>query len=158
MRDLENFVESGNFSSSTYYISKYSKEDYTTLFEVLKDWIFDGLEQHLPNEEVEKNFHLLVSSSLIYCSWIITHVLKKGVNDHSYNTKKLKYVFSKTELDSKVDLSLVEEFLISGLGMAISQCSEILSISNQDICHMVVSLNLMMTEHMVSESKEQRVA
>ena len=158
MRDLENFVESGNFSSSTYYISKYSKEDYTTLFEVLKDWIFDGLEQHLPNEEVEKNFHLLVSSSLIYCSWIITHVLKKGVNDHSYNTKKLKYVFSKTELDSKVDLSLVEEFLISGLGMAISQCSEILSIPNKDICHMVVSLNLMMTEHMISESEEQRVA
>jgi hypothetical protein len=158
MRDLENFVESGNFSSSTYYISKYSKEDYTTLFEVLKDWIFDGLEQHLPNEEVEKNSHLLISSSLIYCSWIITHVLKKGVNDHSYNTRKLKYVFSKTELDSKVDLSLVEEFLISGLGMAISQCSEILSIPNNDICHMVVSLNLMMTEHMISESKEQRVA
>ncbi len=129
-----------------------------TLFEVLKDWIFDGLEQHLPNEEIEDNAHLLVSSSLVYCSWIITHVLKKGVNDHSYNARKLKYIFSKTELDNKVELNLIEEFLISGMGMAISQCSEILSIPNNEICHMVVSLNLMMTEHMISHDKEQRVA
>lgn len=129
-----------------------------TLFEVLKDWIFDGLEQHLPNEEIEENANLLVSSSLVYCSWIITHVLKKGVNDHSYNARKLKYIFSKTDLDNKVELNLIEEFLISGMGMAISQCSEILSIPNNEICHMVVSLNLMMTEHMISHGKEQRVA
>ena len=158
MRDLESFVESGNFSSSTYYLNRYSKEDYVTLFEILKDWIFDGLEQHLSNDEIEQNSHLLVSSSLIYCSWIITHVLKKGVNDHSYNSKKLKYIFSRTDLDSKVDLNLIEEFLISGLGMAISQCGEILSSPNSDICHMVVSLNLIMTERMITSSHEHKVA
>jgi len=158
MRDLEMYVESGNFSTSSYYLSKYSKEDYLTVFEVLKDWLFDGLDQHLENNVMKDTTPILVSSSLIYCSWIITHVLKKGVNDHSYNTKKLKYIFSKTDLDSKVDLTAIEEFLISGLGMAISQSSEILSISNNEICHMVVSLNLIMTEHMISETKEQRVA
>ena len=158
MRSLENYVESGDFSHSAYYLKKYPREDYITLFEILRDWILDGLEQHLPNEDIEKNSPLLVSSSLIYCSWIIAHVLKKGVNDHAYNARKLKYIFSKTELDEKADLKLVEEFLISGLGMAISQCSEILSIPNQDICYMVVSLNLIMTEHMIKPNQEKNAA
>ena len=158
MRDLESYVESGNFSTSPYYMNDFSKEDYVTLFEIIKDWVFDGLEQHLPNHEVNNKSHLLLSSSLVYCSWIITHVLKKGVNDHSYNSKKLKYIFSRTDLENKVDLNLIEEFLISGIGMAISQCSEVLSIPNSDVCRMVVSLNLIMTEHMISHSHEQRVA
>ena len=158
IRDLERYVQSGNFINSNSYLKKYSREDYLTLFEVLKDWIFDGLEQHLPNEDMNRDAHMLASSSLVYCSWIITHVLKKGVNDHSYNSKKLKYIFSRTELDSKVDLILMEEFLISGMGMAISQCSEVLSVPNSEVCHMVVSLNLMMTEHMMNHSGEQYVA
>ena len=158
VRSLEYYVESGSFSSSSYCLHKYSKEDYLTLFEILKDWILDGLEQHLPNEEIEKNSHMLISASLVYCSWIITHVLKKGVNDHAYNTKKLKYIFSKMNLDEKVDLNLVEEFLISGLGMAISQCSEVLSVTNGEICHMVVSLNLMMTEHIISNADDKQAA
>lgn len=158
MRDLEKYVESGNFSNSSYYLNKYSREDYLTLFAIMKDWLLDGLEQHLPKKEVKTNSQMLLSSSLIYCSWIITHVLKKGVNDHSYNERKLKYIFSKTDLESKVNLNTIEDFLISGLGMAISQSSEILSIPNTEICHLVISLNLMITEHMISVKKEYRFA
>ena len=135
VKSLENFIESKEFSGSGHFIPRYGRDSYTVVFEVLKDWVLEGLDQHLNHKQKSNYSTLLASAALVYCSWVILNVLKNGTNDKKYNAKKLRYILLNTGLIDKVDLVLIDDFLISGLGMSISQSSNILSIPNHEICH-----------------------
>ena len=101
VKSIENFIESNEFSGSSHFIPRYARDDYAVVFEVLKDWVLEGLDEHLDQPQRGKDSSLLASASLVYCSWVILNVIKSGTNDERFNSKKLRYILTKTNLINK---------------------------------------------------------
>ena len=82
---LDEFLKSGEISHSPYFIKRYSVEHYLIIYQVMKEWIFEGIPQFISVKGLKERQDDYLLLTFIYSCNVLQRVLNSGQNDHQYN-------------------------------------------------------------------------
>ena len=126
-------IKLNDFEHHEMFLSFYSHDEYQLALSSIKEWIIDGLENHIIYRRPQR-LPSLIPPSFIFSAWILTRIIRSGQNDPLFNKRKLKLILKSTKLINKVSLKSYSEFIFTGLGMCISQISNQLQLTNEQSC------------------------
>ncbi len=141
-----------DFEHHEMFISFFSPEEYQLAINSIKEWIIEGLDNHISSESSEDLINL-IPSSFIFSAWILTRILKSGQNDPSFNQRQVKLILKSTKLIDKVFLKSYSEFIFTGLGMCITQINKQLNLTNDQSCRLIISTCLIVTEQIIEQER-----
>ena len=93
-----NFWKSGEISHSPYFIKRYSTEHYLIIYQVMKEWIFEGILVHFTVKGLKERQSDYLLLTFIYSCNVLQRVLQSGQNDHQYNRRVLRKLLQGIEL------------------------------------------------------------
>ena len=155
---LDELLKSGEISHSPYFIKRYSTEHYLIIYQVMKEWIFEGIPQFISVKGLKERQSDYLLLTFIYSCNVLQRVLQSGQNDHQYNRRVLRKLLQGIELTSLVQRDSYYDYMNSGLGMSIGQSSEMLSLRGEEICKIVVSLSLILADHLAPDEYSHAAA
>ena len=158
--NIERFYELIDFNQLEHhemFLNLHTNEEYELVFDTIRELIIEGLENQTNKKFTHRDIKYLIPASFVYSSWTLTRILKTGRNDLLFNKLKLNQILKETELSSKLNPHTYSDFILTGLGMCITQISEHLNLNNEQSCKLLISACLIAADQ-IFDIKEARAA
>ena len=154
LHQVYDLIDINNLEHHEMFINLHTSDEYEIVFEVLREWVLEGLENQFTETFTPEDIKYLIPSSFIFSSWVLSRILKTGRNDIIFNKVKLKQIMKSTKLVKKLNLKSYSDFIFSGLGVCITQLSEKLNLNNEQSCKLLISACLIAAEQIVDYKED----
>ena len=154
LHQLYDLIDVKNLEHHEMFINLHTSDEYEVVFEILREWLLEGLENQFTETFNPQDIKNLIPSSFIFSSWVLARILKTGRNDIIFNKVKLKQIMKTTDLVKKLNLKSYSDFIFSGLGVCITQLSEQLNLNNEQSCKLLISACLIAAEQIVDHRED----